>query len=62
MIKKDLTTEYQIIKTLKKSDKKTIYLVNKNSLSFKNIIRQIDLSKLSDKEINELEHEINYIT
>ena len=61
MIKKDLTTEYQIIKTIKKTEKETIYLANKNSMSFKNIIRQIDLSKCLDKEINELEHEITII-
>ena len=60
MIKKDNSTEYQIIKKLNQPELSTIlYLASKNSLSFKNIIRQVDISKLSDKELDELEHEIN---
>ena len=62
MIKKDNSTEYQIIKTIEKSNKYKTFLVNKNCLSFKNIIKQVDLLKLTDKEIDELEQEINIIS
>ena len=59
MIKKDYSEEYQIIKILQKTPISTIYLTNKYGLSFKNIIEKIDISNLSDKEVDEIEHEIN---
>ena len=51
MIKKDYLTEYQIIKIIKKEEHTKIYLVRKNCISFKNIIKKIDISKLKDKEL-----------
>ena len=59
MIKKNYSEEYQIIKTLKKSQSSAIYLTNKYGLSFKYIIKQFDISKLINKELDEIEHEIN---
>ena len=59
MDKKKNLTQYQLIKIIKKTESTTTYLANKNFISFKNIIRQVDLSKIKDKEKNELENEIN---
>ena len=59
MDKKKNLTQYQLIKIIKKTESTTTYLANKNFISFKNIIRQVDLSKITDKEKNELENEIN---
>ena len=59
MDKKKYSTQYQFIKVIKKTESTTTYLANKNYISFKNIIRQIDLSKITDKEKSELENEIN---
>ena len=59
MIKKDYSDEYQIVKIIEKTLSSTIYLANKNCLSFKNIVRKVDISKLTDKELDKLEHEIN---
>ena len=59
MIKKDYSDEYQIVKIIEKTLSSTIYLANKNCLSFKNIVRKVDISKLTDKELDELEHEVN---
>ena len=59
MIRKDYSDEYQIVKIIEKTLSSTIYLANKNCLSFKNIVRKIDISKLTDKELDELEHEVN---
>ena len=62
MDKKKYSTQYQFIKVIKKTESTTTYLANKNYISFKNIIRQIDLSKITDKEKSELENEININT
>jgi len=59
MDKKKYSSQYQFIKIIKKTESTIIYLANKNYISFKNIIRQIDLSKITDKERAELENEIN---
>ena len=58
MDKKKYSTQYQFIKVIKKTESTTTYLANKNYISFKNIIRQVDLSKINDKEKSELENEI----
>ena len=58
MIKKDYLTEYQIIKIIKKEEHTKTYLVRKNCISFENIIKKIDISKLKDKEVDELEQEV----
>ena len=58
MIKKNYLTEYQIIKIIKKEEHTKIYLVRKNCISFENIIKKIDISKLKDKEVDELEQEV----
>ena len=50
MDKKKYSTQYQFIKIIKKTDSTTTYLANKNFISFKNIIRQIDLSKIFSKK------------
>ena len=59
MDKKKYSSQYQFIKIIKKTESTITYLANKNYISFKNIIRQIDLSKITDKERAELENEIN---
>ena len=59
MDKKKYKTQYQFIKVLKKTDSTTTYLASKNFMSFKNLIRQVDLSKVSDTEKAEIENEIN---
>lgn len=59
MDKKKYSTQYQLIKVIKKTDSTTTYLANKNNMSFKNLVRQIDLTKITDKEKEELENEIN---
>ena len=59
MNKKKYSTQYQFIKLLKKTETTTTYLANKNFMSFKNLIRQIDLTKISDEEKKEIENEIN---
>ena len=59
MNKQKYSTEYQFIKLLKKTETTTTYLANKNFMSFKNLIRQIDLTKISDEEKKEIENEIN---
>ena len=59
MDKKKYSTQYQLIKVIKKTDSTTTYLANKNNMSFKNLVRQIDLTKITEKEKEELENEIN---
>ena len=59
MEKKKILTQYQFIKIIKKTESTITYLANKNFMSFKNVIRQVDLSKISDKDKSELENEIN---
>ena len=59
MDKKKYSTQYQLIKVIKKTDSTTTYLANKNNMSFKNLVRQVDLTKITDKEKEELENEIN---
>lgn len=59
MEKKKNLTQYQFIKIIKKTESTITYLANKNFMSFKNVIRQVDLSKISDKDKSELENEIN---
>ena len=50
MDKKKNVVQYHLIKIIKKTESSTKYLANKNFMSFKNIINQIDLSKISEKE------------
>ena len=50
--------QYNPIKILKKTDTTVTYLANKNFMSFKNLIRQIDLSKISEHEKSLYEKEI----
>ena len=50
--------QYNPIKILKKTDTTVTYLANKNFMSFKNLIRQIDLSKISEQEKSLYEKEI----
>jgi len=50
--------QYKPIKILKKTDTTVTYLANKNFMSFKNLIRQIDLSKISEHEKSLYEKEI----
>ena len=59
MDKKKYSTQYQFIKVIKKTESTTTYLANKNFMSFKNLIRQVDLTKITNKEKVELENEIN---
>jgi len=58
MDKKKNVIQYHLIKIIKKTESSTKYLANKNFMSFKNIINQIDLSKISEKEKSLLENEI----
>ena len=62
MEKKKNIVQYQLIKILKKTDSTITYLANKNFMSFKNLIRQIDLSKITDQEKYLLENEIKINT
>jgi len=50
--------QYNPIKILKKTDTTVTYLANKNFMSFKNLIRQIDLSKITEHEKSLYEKEI----
>ena len=50
--------QYNPIKILKKTDTTVTYLANKNFMSFKNLIRQIDLSKITEQEKSLYEKEI----
>ena len=59
MDKKKYSTQYNFIKVIKKTESTTTYLANKNYMSFKNFIRQVDLTKITNKEKDELENEIN---
>jgi len=58
MEKKKNIVQYHLIKILKKTDSTITYLANKNFMSFKNLIRQIDLSKITDQEKYLFENEI----
>ena len=58
MEKKKNVDQYHLIKIIKKTESSTKYLANKNFMSFKNIINQIDLSKISEKEKSLIENEI----
>ena len=58
MEKKKNIVQYHLIKILKKTDSTITYLANKNFMSFKNLIRQIDLSKISEQEKVLFENEI----
>ena len=58
MERKKNIVQYQLIKIIKKTESTVTYLANKNFMSFKNIIRQIDLSKISEQEKLLLENEI----
>ena len=58
MEKKKNIIQYHLIKILKKTDSTVTYIANKNFMSFKNLIRQIDLSKISEQEKLLLENEI----
>ena len=58
MEKKKNIVEYQLIKIIKKTESTVIYLANKNFMAIKNIIRQIDLSKISEQEKLLFENEI----
>ena len=58
MEKKKNIIQYHLIKILKKTDSTVTYVANKNFMSFKNLIRQIDLSKISEQEKLLLENEI----
>ena len=62
MEKKKNIIQYQLIKILKKTESTVIYLANQNLMSFKNIIRQIDLSKISEQEKILLENEVKINT
>ena len=62
MEKKKNIVQYHLIKILKKTDSTITYLANKNFMSFKNLIRQIDLSKITDQEKYLLENEIKINT
>ena len=58
MERKKNIVQYQLIKIIKKTESTVTYLANKNFMSFKNVIRQIDLSKISEQEKYSLENEI----
>ena len=58
MEKKKNIVEYQLIKIIKKTESTVIYLANKNFMAIKNIIKQIDLSKISEQEKLLFENEI----
>ena len=62
MEKKKNIVQYHLIKILKKTDSTITYLANKNFMSFKNLIRQVDLSKITDQEKYLLENEIKINT
>lgn len=57
--KKSAATHYQLKQIIKKTESTTIYLAYKNFMSFKNIIRQVNLAKITDEEKKSLENEIN---
>ena len=59
MERKKNMTQYELNKIIKKTESTTTYLANKNFMSFKKIVQQIDLSKISEKEKAEIENEIN---
>ena len=46
--------QYGLIKIIKKTNSSILFLANKNFMSFKNLILQIDLTKISEKERKEL--------
>ena len=52
-------THYELKKVINKTESTTIYLAYKNFMSFKNIIRQVNLKKITDEEKKALENEIN---
>ena len=58
MERKKNIVQYQLIKIIKKTESTVTFLANKNFMSFKNVIRQIDLSKISEQEKYSLENEI----
>ena len=58
MEKKKNIVQYHLLKILKKTDSSVTYLANKNFMSFKNLIRQIDLTKISEQEKSLLENGI----
>ena len=58
MEKKKNLTQYQLNKIIKKTESTTTYLANKNFMSFKKIIQQIDLTKIDEKEKAQIENEI----
>ena len=58
MEKKKNIVQYHLIKIIKKTDSSVTYLANKNFMSFKNLIRQVDLTKISEQEKSLLENEI----
>ena len=51
--------QYGLIKIIKKTNSSILFLANKNFMSFKNLILQIDLTKISEKERKEIENEIH---
>lgn len=59
MERKKNMIQYELNKIIKKTESTTTYLANKNFMSFKKIVQQIDLSKISEKEKAEIENEIN---
>ncbi len=58
MEKKKNVTQYHLTKILKKTDTVVTYLANENFMSFKKLIYQIDLSKITQNELNEYKSEI----
>ena len=58
MEKKKNIIEYQLVKILKTTDSTVTYLANKNFMSFKSLIRQIDLTKIKEQEKLLYENEI----
>ena len=58
MEKKKNIIEYQLVKILKTTDSTVTYIANKNFMSFKSLIRQIDLTKIKEQEKLLYENEI----
>ena len=61
-MKKQNNPVYQKIKTLSKSAKSAVYLAQPNGENKKYILKQFNISNLSEKEINNIENEYNILS
>ena len=52
--------DYKLLKILKKNDISTVYLATRDNTSFKYAVKRINLSKINEEKIKDLENDCNF--